>query len=109
MFKKVQLSFVIIAMALFIYSCTKSVAVYFTNSTIKTMFDNNCKSFHARGSANSDDWLYDVADYNTSIKKKISTLYNEVYNRRKARPGKNLTDKDYQNFKAWYDSGYPAN
>ena len=109
MFKKTQLSFAILSITLCIYSCTKSIAIDFTNPTIKTMLDVNCKSCHISGAANSHAWLYDAADYNTSIKKNITTLYNEIYIRRKARPGKNLTATDYANFKTWYDSGYPAN
>lgn len=83
-------------------------AVAFEHATAKPIFDKYCTSCHASGKSNAKDWLYNAADYNTSIKGYISTIYNDVYTKKSMPQGASLTTAELASFKSWYDSGYPA-
>jgi|GEM_PF-1057486 len=87
-------------------STTTKVA--FEHATAKPIFDTYCASCHASGKSNYRDWLYDPADYTTTIKGKISTIYSEVYVKKTMPEGTKLSATELAAFKAWYDAGYPA-
>lgn len=87
-------------------STTTKVA--FEHATAKPIFDTYCASCHASGKSNYRDWLYDPTDYTTTIKGKISTIYNEVYVKKSMPEGTKLSTTELAVFKAWYDAGYPA-
>jgi hypothetical protein len=86
-----------------------STTVALTNATMKPWFDTYCASCHASGKVNQNDWLYNPANYTTSIKGSISKIYSEVYTKKSMPEGTKLTAAELAAFKAWYDSGYPAN
>ncbi|HAK80398.1 MAG TPA: hypothetical protein DCM71_26735 [Runella sp.] len=87
---------------------TTTTKVAFEHATAKPIFDTYCASCHASGKSNYRDWLYDPADYTTTIKGKISTIYNEVYVKKSMPEGTSMTAAQLAAFKAWYDAGYPA-
>lgn len=88
-------------------NCKKSSATAFEHTTMKPWFDKNCKTCHGSGGRNSGDWSYNPENYETSIKNKIQQLYQEVYVNRSMPPA-GLTQAELDQFKAWYDAGYPA-
>lgn len=104
----------IVLMATSLGSCKKedttsgTTTVAFEHATIKPLFDKYCASCHASGKSNANQWLYNAADYNASIKAAISNLYKSVYTNKTMPQGATLTTAELTSFKSWYDSGYPA-
>ncbi|NBP06809.1 MAG: hypothetical protein EBV15_11455 [Bacteroidetes bacterium] len=88
-------------------SCEKSSGTAFEHATMRPWFDKNCKSCHGSGGGNSGAWSYNPDNYETSIKKHISHLYQDVYVN-KSMPPAGLTQAELDQFKTWYDAGYPA-
>jgi hypothetical protein len=94
-----------------ISSCTKTTTsskTVFTNATMKPWFDSYCASCHASGMSDAGKWLYDPADYTSSIENQISTIYREVYVNKSMPVGVQLSSSELNSFKSWYDAGYPA-
>lgn len=94
-----------------ISSCTKTTTsskTAFTNATMKPWFDSYCASCHASGMSDAAKWLYDPADYTSSIENQISTIYREVYVNKSMPVGVQLSSSELNSFKSWYDAGYPA-
>lgn len=107
---------VLTVIGLIISSCSSSsdtvtpstTGTAFTEATMKPWFDTYCASCHASGKSNYKDWLYNPANYETSIKANISKLYSEVYTRKSMPEGTKLSTAELAKFKTWYDAGYPA-
>lgn len=87
---------------------TSTATIAFEHATMKPLFDKYCASCHASGKSDSRDWLYNPANYTSSIKASIGTLYKEVYTRKSMPEGATLAAAELSAFKAWYDAGYPA-
>ncbi|MFN5218102.1 MAG: hypothetical protein ACK5CL_04980 [Sphingomonadales bacterium] len=87
--------------------CKKSADSEFDHSVMRPWFDKNCKSCHGTGGSNRGAWSYDANNYESSIKKHISHIYQEVYIN-KSMPPSGLSQAERDQFKAWYDAGYPA-
>ncbi|MFM7765413.1 MAG: c-type cytochrome [Sphingomonadales bacterium] len=96
-------SFVVIGLN----SCKKSSGTAFEHSTMRPWFDKNCQSCHGSGGSKSGAWSYNSDNYESSIKKHISHLYQAVYVNKSMPPG-GLTQAELDQFKTWYDAGYPA-
>ena len=108
-FKIVLASVAIIGLS--ISSCTKTTTsskTAFTNATMKPWFDSYCARCHASGMSDAGKWLYDPADYTSSIENQISTIYREVYVNKSMPVGVQLSSSELNSFKSWYDAGYPA-
>ena len=83
----------------------------FTYSPVKTTFDNKCATCHTSGKSNSSDWLYNPANYETSIKALISKIYsstNSLTAKMAVAQYGNLTQTEVDAIKTWYAAGYPA-
>lgn len=100
--------FAIASIAIGAGSCKKSSNVVFEHATMKPWFDKYCASCHASGKSNAGDWKYDAADYDGTIKNKISKIYQTVYTNKTMPKGTTLSQTDLDAFKSWYDGGYPA-
>jgi hypothetical protein len=87
---------------------TPTTTVAFEHATIKPIFDTYCVSCHSTGKVNANKWLYNPADYNSSIKGYITSIYKDVFTTKSMPQGASLTAAQLTAFKAWYDAGYPA-
>lgn len=87
--------------------CKKSTGTGFEHSIMRPWFDKNCQSCHGSGGSNSRDWSYNPDNYESSIKKHASHIYEVVYTQ-KSMPPAGLSQTELDQFKAWYDAGYPA-
>jgi uncharacterized membrane protein len=87
--------------------CKKSTGAGFEHAIMRPWFDKNCKSCHGSGGSNSRNWAYNPNDYGASIKQHASHIYEVVYTQ-KTMPPAGLTSEELEQFKAWYDSGYPV-
>jgi mono/diheme cytochrome c family protein len=87
---------------------TPTTTVAFEHATIKPFFDTNCASCHATGKINANKWLYNPADYASSIKGYITSIYKDVYTTKSMPQGATLSAAQLTSFKTWYDAGYPA-
>lgn len=106
--RKIVLAFLFTSGCLISLSrCKKSADTGFEHSIMRPWFDKNCNSCHGTGGANRGAWSYDSENYESSIKTHISHLYNAVYIY-KSMPPSGLSQAERDQFKAWYDAGYPA-
>ncbi len=96
-----------IAFTLSINGCQKSSGTGFEHATMRPWFDRNCGSCHGSKGSNRNAWAYNPDNYEASLKKHISHLYQEVYIN-KSMPPSGLSQAEMNQFKAWYDAGYPA-
>jgi mono/diheme cytochrome c family protein len=87
--------------------CKKSTGTGFEHAIMRPWFDKNCQSCHGSGGSNSRNWSYNPDDYESSIKKHASHIYEVVYTQ-KSMPPAGLTQNELEQFKAWYDAGYPV-
>jgi cytochrome c5 len=104
--KIIGLAAICVSGIFFASSCTKS-KVAFEHASMKPWFDNYCASCHASGKANAGKWLYDPADFNGSIKARISSIYQLVYIT-KSMPPSGISQAEATKFNDWYTAGYSA-
>lgn len=90
-------------------SCNKDDGgkVAFEHATMKPWFDSKCASCHASGGSNKANWFYDPTDYDNSIKAHITRLNQVIYTFKSMPPG-GASQAELDQFKSWFDTGYPA-
>ena len=87
---------------------TTTTTTVFEHAIMKPWFDTYCASCHATGKSNARDWLYNPANYESSIKGVITNLRSQVVTLRAMPQGISLSAAELNKFKTWYDAGFPA-
>ena len=87
---------------------TTTTTTVFEHAIMKPWFDTYCASCHATGKSNARDWLYNPANYESSIKGVITNLRSQVVTLRAMPQGISLSATELNKFKTWYDTGFPA-